>query len=64
MLTFILHLVQFRGGFLFHFWLLSSGPLWVVTIIKERLEVNKIGQLSTEKWILKSAFDLLLTSFL
>ena len=32
-------LVQFPGGYLFHYWLLCCGPAWVVQLVKECLEV-------------------------
>jgi len=33
------HVVQFPGGYLFHFWLLCSGPGWVLKMLKESFEV-------------------------
>jgi len=40
MLKFLfLYLVQFPGGYLFYFWLLSNGPLVGIQIIKECAQV-------------------------
>ena len=44
---------QFSGGFLFFFWLLTSGPKWVVTMLKERNQVCSamLGLTMTSKLI-------------
>ena len=38
-ISYLFHVVQFPGGYLFHYWLLWSGPGWVLKMLKESFEV-------------------------